>query len=94
MLKVFVLNVDMMNVVGPVFKLLSMAKYFFGQSIKKMNMCKSKTFLADWATNVKPGNPYRRGWLSTFDLLLITRLDQLLLMLQTLLYILQNNLPL
>jgi hypothetical protein len=38
-------------------------------------------------------NPYRKGRLSTFDLLVLTSLDQLHLILQTLLTFLQNKLP-
>ncbi len=36
--------------------------------------------------NERPGNPYLRGRLSTLDLLVLNSLDQLLLILQTLLY--------
>ncbi len=36
--------------------------------------------------NERPGNPNWRGWLSTMDLPVLTGLDQLLLILQTLLY--------
>jgi hypothetical protein len=41
----------------------------------------------------KTGKPCYRGWLSTVDLHVLTCLDQLLLILQTLFTFLQNKLP-
>jgi len=43
--------------------------------------------------SVTAGNPYVRGRLSAFDLLVLTSLDQLILMLKTLFTFLQNKLP-
>jgi hypothetical protein len=40
-----------------------------------------------------PGNPYRKGMLGTVDLLVLTSLDRLLLIMQTLFTFLRNKLP-
>jgi hypothetical protein len=47
----------------------------------------------DNSRNIKPGNPYLSGRLSTIDLLALTGLHLLLLMLQTLFAFLHNKIP-
>ncbi len=50
-------------------------------------------FLEQVPETFQAGNPYLRGRLSTFDLLVLTSLVRLLLILKTLFTLLQNKLP-
>jgi len=51
------------------------------------------TLFFDTLMILLPGMPYLRGRLSTLDLLVVTSLDNLLLILKTLFTFLQNKLP-
>jgi len=61
----------------------------FDEQFEKEICAKTRAIMAQ----LQPGNPYRRGRLSTVDLLVIANLNRLLLILNTSFTFSQNKLP-